>query len=179
MDRRDFLGQFRERLERTIRDSGLSRSAFAESVGMDRSTLSQLLSPSNDRLPRVETLAAIATARQVSVDWLLGLSQKGQLGTDIVREQLSIERDAVSSADARLIRWHTEAIGYKISYVPATLPDMLKTEEVIRYELEHFVTKAPDQAIQAAAARRAHQRRPETDMQCSQPVQAVEAFAHG
>src|SRR3546814_17311244 len=92
---------------------------------MDRSTLSQLLSPSNDRLPRVETLAAIATARQVSVDWLLGLSQKGQLGTDIVREQLSIERDAVSSADARLLRWHTEAIGYKIRYVPATLPDKI------------------------------------------------------
>src|SRR3546814_16615461 len=101
MDRRDFLGQFRERLERTIRDSGLSRSAFAESVGMDRSTLSQLLSPSNDRLPRVETLAAIATARQVSVDWLLGLSQKGQLGTDIRSEERRVGKECGSTCRSR------------------------------------------------------------------------------
>lgn len=179
MDRRDFLDQFRERLERTIRDSRLSRSGFAESVGMDRSTLSQLLSPANDRLPRVETLAAIATARQVSVDWLLGLSQKGQLGTDIVREPPAIERDAASSADARLIRWHTEAIGYKIRYVPSTLPDLLKTDEVFRYELAHFVTKEPDQAIATAAARLAYQRRPETDMEACTAIQTVESFAQG
>ncbi|HET8727402.1 MAG TPA: helix-turn-helix transcriptional regulator [Alphaproteobacteria bacterium] len=179
MDRRDFLAQFRERLERVIGDSGLSRSAFAEAVGMDRSTLSQLLSPSNDRLPRVETLAAIATTRQVSVDWLLGLSQKGQLGTDILREQASIERNAGTSADARLIRWQTEAVGYKIRYVPSTLPDLLKTEEVIRYELEHFATKQPEQEIETAAARLAYQRRPETDMESCNSVQAVEAFARG
>lgn len=179
MDRRNFLDQFRDRLERVIRDSGLSRTAFAEATGMDRSTLSQLLSPANDRLPRVETLAAIATARQVSVDWLLGLSQKGQLGTDIVRETPSIERDAVTSADERLIRWHAEAVGYKIRYVPSTLPDLLKTEAVIRYELEHFVTKEPEQAIATAAARLAYQRRPETDMEACNSVQAIAGFARG
>lgn len=179
MDRRDFLDQFRLRLERVIRVSGLSRSAFAAAVGMDRSTLSQLLSPANDRLPRVETLAAIAAARQVSVDWLLGLSNRGELGTDIVPEQPAIERDAVSAADERLIRWHAEAVGYKIRYVPSTLPDLLKTDEVIRYELEHFVTREPEQEIATAAARLAYQRRPETDMEACTPIQEVEGFARG
>ena len=54
MDRRDFLEQFRERLETVIAESGMSRSAFAAEAGMDRSTLSQLLSAGNDRLPRAE-----------------------------------------------------------------------------------------------------------------------------
>jgi transcriptional regulator with XRE-family HTH domain len=179
MDRREFLSQFRERLQQVIGASDMSRSAFAQSVGMDRSTLSQLLSPANDRLPRVDTLAAIAAARQVSIDWLLGLSQTGHLGADIMREQLSIERDALSAADARLIRWHTEAIGYKIRYVPSTLPDLLKSEDVIRYELAHFATTSPEQAIETAAARLAYQRRPETDMEACNSLQELEGFARG
>lgn len=179
MDRRDFLEQFRERLSHVISDSGMTRNAFARSVQMDRSTLSQLLSPSNDRLPRVETLAAIAAQRHVSIDWLLGLSQKGQISADIVREQVSIERDAVTSADARLIAWHAEAVGYKIRYVPSTFPDLLKAPEVIEYELEHFAATRPEQAIELAAARLEYQRRPETDMEACNAFQTLESFARG
>lgn len=179
--RDEMVDRFRQRLESTIADAGLSRSAFARRIGIDRSTLSQLLSPENDRLPRAETLAAIATAQKVSVDWLIGLaqSQRGHLGADIIREQMSIERDALSPADARLIAWHAEAIGYKIRYVPLILPDLLKDAEVIRYELEQSAASTPEQAIETAAARLAYQRRPETDMEACSPVQAVEGFARG
>lgn len=179
MDRRDFLDQFRDRLAQVIAESGLSRSAFARSVRMDRSTLSQLLSSSNDRLPRVETLAAIGAAHQASIDWLLGLSQHGHLGADIMPEDLSVERHALSDADESLIGWHTEAVGYKIRYVPATLPDILKSEEIIRFELDHFAAKRPEQLIETAAARLDYQRRPETDMEACNSVQAVEGFARG
>jgi transcriptional regulator with XRE-family HTH domain len=179
LDRRDFLESFRERLKLVIDDSGLSQSAFATSVGMDRSTLSQLLSPANDRLPRVETLAAVAAARQVSVDWLIGLSQQGRLSADILRERMAIERDALSASDERLIAWHTEAIGYKIRYVPSTLPDLLKNTEVIRFEQERFTASRPEQRIETAAARLAYQRRPETDMEACNSVQAVEGFVRG
>ena len=179
LDRRDFLDRFRERLESIIDDSGLTRSGFARSVGIDRSTLSQLLSPSNDRLPRVESLVAIASARRVSLDWLLGLSEEGHLGADIMREQMSIERNALSLADERLINWHREAIGYKIRYVPSTLPDLLKTETVIRFELAHFIASRPEQRIETAAVRLAIQRRPETDMESCTSVQAVRGFARG
>ena len=179
MDRREALDRFRERLDQVIRASGLSRSAFARAVDMDRSTLSQLLSPGNDRLPRVETLAAIAAARQVSMDWLLGLTQNGQLGADVMREQPVIERDALSPVDERLLAWQTEAIGYKIRYVPQTLPDLLKLPEVIRCELADFDVLSPQQGIEAAAAQLAYQRRPETDMEACTSVQAVEGFARG
>ena len=179
MDRREFLELFRERLEAVIATSGLSRSAFARNVGMDRSTLSQLLSPANDRLPRVETLAAIAAAQQISIDWLMGLSQSGNIGADILRQQLSIERGAVSPTDERLMRWHTEAIGYKIRYVPTTLPDLLKTEEVIHYELDQFTSTTPEQEIRSAAERLEYQRRPETDMEACTPIHVLREIANG
>lgn len=179
MDRRDFLDQFRVRFQQVIADSGLSRGAFAHAVGMDRSTLSQLLSPANDRLPRVETLAAIAAARQVSVDWLLGLSQQGHLGADIVPQGPSIERGSATMTAERLRDWHTEAIGYKIRYVPSTLPDLLKTKRVIDYELKSFAGTSPAEGLQAAEDRLAYQRRPETDMEACTSLQMVEGFARG
>lgn len=46
----------------------LSRAAFARKIDVDRSTLSQILSGATDRLPRVETLEAIARSEQVSLD---------------------------------------------------------------------------------------------------------------
>lgn len=179
MDRRDFLEQFRERLQTVIGESGLSRSAFAAAAGMDRSTLSQLLSAGNDRLPRVETLAAIAARWQVSVDWLLGLSQRGSLGADIVQEQISIRAGSLSDADTMLMEWQRDATGYKIRYVPSSLPDLLRTEEVARYELGHFASTRPEQAMETAAVRLAYQRRPETDMEACNTVQSVNAFARG
>lgn len=146
---------------------------------MDRSTLSQLLSASNDRLPRVETLASIAARWQVSIDWLLGLSQQGNLGADIMEEQISIRRDALSAADEMLVEWQKEAIGYKIRYVPSSLPDLLRTEDVARYELGYFATARPEQAIEKAAVRLAYQRRPETDMEACSSLQSISGFARG
>ena len=68
MDRQKTVESFRARVLELIDRSNESRSAFASRVGMDRSTLSQLLSTDNDRLPRAERLVAIARAEQVSCD---------------------------------------------------------------------------------------------------------------
>jgi transcriptional regulator with XRE-family HTH domain len=179
MDRRKTVEAFRERLGEVIERSGLSRMAFAARVGLDRSTLSQLLSSGNERLPRAETIAAIAAREQVSVDWLLGLSQEGQLGADIVAPALEIESGAASPADERLARWHAEAAGYKIRYVPTILPDLLKTEEVIRYEYQDYGAKVPKARIEQAEERLAYSRLPETDMEVCSSLQSVEGFARG
>jgi len=179
MDRRKTVEAFRERLSEVIERSGLSRMAFSARVGLDRSTLSQLLSPSNERLPRAETIAAIAGREQVSVDWLLGLSQEGQIGADIMAPVLEIEAGAASPADERLARWHAEAAGYKIRYVPTTLPDLLKTEEVIRYEFQEYGARVPKARIEQAEARLAYSRLPETDMEACSSFQALEDFARG
>jgi transcriptional regulator with XRE-family HTH domain len=179
VDRRKTVEAFRERLGEVIERAGLSRMAFAARVGLDRSTLSQLLSPGNERLPRAETIAAIAAREQVSVDWLLGLSQEGQIGADIIAPALEIEPGAASPADERLARWHAEAVGYKIRYVPAILPDLLKTDEVIRYEYREYGARVPKARIEQAHDRLAYSRLPETDMEVCSSIQSVEAFAFG
>ena len=63
VDRRALLGTFRERLVQVIDRSGMTRGQFATQNALDRSTLSQLLSDTNRRLPRVETLAEVATTQ--------------------------------------------------------------------------------------------------------------------
>jgi transcriptional regulator with XRE-family HTH domain len=179
MDRRDTVRIFRQRLAEVIARSGTSRAAFAQRVGIDRSTLAQVLSENHDRLPRAETLAAIAADQQVSADWLLGLSQEGPLAPAIIDQPMTIEPGGLSPADERLTRWHAEAAGYKVRYVPSTLPDLLKTEELIRYEYRDHARPVPESRIEAAHARLENQRRPETDMEVCSSVQGVESFARG
>ena len=181
VDRREIVEVFRERLGEVIDRSGLSRSAFAGEIGHDRSTLSQLLSPEHVRLPRAETIAAIAEHAQVSVDWLLGLSQEGQLGADMLPQALELEIEAGGSslADERLKRWHSEAAGYKIRYVPSSLPDLLKSEAVIRYEFQMQDSRMPKVRIEEAERRLAYSRRPETDMEVCSSVQSRARVAPG
>ena len=170
MDRREIVEVFRQRLEEVIRRSGVSRSAFAGQVGLDRSTLSQLLASDPARLPRAETIASIARRAQVSVDWLLGLSQEGQLSTDMVSQAPEIEFGGDTPADESLRRWHVEAAGYKIRYVPTSLPDLLKTETVIRYEYGREDSRVPKARIKEAERRLEYSRRPETDLEACGPT---------
>ena len=177
--RNETVETFRERLDEMIRRSGLRRSAFARRIGIDRSTLTQLLAPENDRLPRAETIAAMAADQQVSVDWLLGLSQEGPLSADLMPQPLEIEVGGDGHQDERLQRWHAEAAGYKIRYVPASLPDLLKSESVIRYEYREQGPGVPQARLEEAGARLAYLRRPETDMEVCSTLQSVEDFARG
>lgn len=179
MDREEVVALFRERLQETIEAAGESRAAFAERAGLDRSTLSQLLSPENKRLPRSETLLNIARTTQLSVDWLLGLSQTQQLAAEFVGEAPEIAPGAASPLDERLRRWHADAIGYKIRYVPSTLPDLLKTDTVIQYEFEGFGDRITDMQRDEAEARLAYSRKPETDIESVSSFQSISAFAKG
>ena len=178
-ERRQVLDTFRERLHEVLARSGMSRGEFAAAAHMDRSTLSQLMSPGNRRLPRVETLTEIAGAQQVSIDWLLGLTHTGPMQAEMMQEQTSFAHDARSPNDERLIAWFAEAQGYKIRYVPSTLPDLLKADATIRHELAHYVASSPEQMIDTAAARLAWTRGPGSDLECCNSVQAVESFARG
>src|SRR5580698_125125 len=181
MRRQDTVAVFRERFLVVIARSGLNRSAFAAKTGIDRSTLSQLLSTDNDRLPRAETLAAIAESERVSVDWLIGLSQEGRVGADILRQSVEVERDADGSdtADVLLERWHAEAAGYKVRYVPTTLPDLLKTDRIIRYEYRRFAAVDAAESKKHALAKLDLQRRSGSEMEACNSVQAIEGFARG
>ena len=158
---------------------GLNRSALARRIGKDRSTLSQLLSPAHDRLPRTETVAALAAALQVSLDWLLGLSGEAKLGADILHESMHVTPSPASPIDEGLARWRAEALGYKIRYVPTTLPDLVKTDDVIEHEYRDFATRDADRVIAESQGKLAYSRLPETDMEVCMPVQDIEGFARG
>jgi len=177
-DKRELGPIFRERLQQLLQRTGESRAAFAASVGLDRSALTQLLSGNSVRLPRAETLRRIAERYSVSLDWLLGLSQDETLAAEM-RPVLEIAAAPASGEDTLLERWHKEAIGYKIRYVPAQIPDFLRTPAVIRYEYSGGASPNPALQLREAEFRLDYNRQPETDMEVCMPRQRLELLAEG
>jgi transcriptional regulator with XRE-family HTH domain len=178
-DRRTILPLFQQRLRQLLARSALSQTDFALAAGIDRSTLSQLLAAGADRLPRVESIAAIAKVGNTSLDWLLGLSQGDRPDGGIGAETLQIERDAPSPLDERLLQWHREATGYRIRHIPTSFPDLLKTDAVIEDEYGHHVTIEPRRRIEITQSRLEYLRQPETEIECCTALQTLEAFARG
>lgn len=177
--RGDTVGLFRQRLAAVMARAGLSPAAFARRAGIDRSTLSQLMVDDAPRLPRAETLIALAQAAHVSVDWLLGLSQREEVGAEIIEAMLQIETPDHLPADDHFMRWLNEAEGYRIRTVPVALPDFLKTEAVLRLEYAGaFATAAPAR-LDAVRARLDFMRKPEHDVEVCVALQALWALAAG
>lgn len=169
---------FQDRLQQVISHSGLNRSAFASSIRVDRSTLSQLLAADNVRLPRADTVASIAEVHQVSIDWLLGLTQEGTMGADILPEALQVDEYSTDIFDKNL-EWHREACGYKIRYVPTTLPDLLKTEAVAEHEFDRYGAGKVDQTVRDNHLLLLQQRHPGSELETCMPLQHLESFAEG
>ena len=178
MQKSETVGVFRRRLADLIARAGQSRAKFAERAGLDRSTLSQLLSEENVRLPRAETIARIAGRNGASVDWLLGLSEAQGSAAGIV-SQPTVAEGADDPASEHLARWLAEARGAKIRYVPSALPDQLKTEAVIAYENAKY-SLAEAAALSAASRRRIeHMRSAASEIEVCSPRQSLESFARG
>jgi transcriptional regulator with XRE-family HTH domain len=177
MDKRDLSAIFRERLKLLLARSELNQSAFAAAVGIDRSALSQLLSGASTRLPRAETLLNVAAGFKVSLDWLLGLSQDEGV-TGEIRESLEIEEAAGGFDRTLLARWHAEAAGTKIRYVPAGIPDLLRGEALVDYEAG-IANKSRQAQAGETQYRIDYNRRPETDMEICMPRHTLEIFARG
>ncbi|MFT5218124.1 MAG: transcriptional regulator with XRE-family HTH domain [Planctomycetota bacterium] len=169
---------FQQRLQRVIDASGLNRSAFSTSIKVDRSTLSQLLSPDNVRLPRADTIASIAEVHQVSIDWLLGLTQQGSMGANIMPEAAQVDDYSTLIFDKNL-EWHREASGYKVRYVPTTLPDLLKTEAVAEYEFNRYGSGKVDQSVRDNQLLLLQQRHPGSELETCMSMQTLETFARG
>ncbi len=178
MHKREIVTLFQRRLKELIAGSGESRSRFAERSGLDRSTLSQLLSEANVRLPRTETIARIAARHGASVDWLLGLSEVPHVTADIVT-QPAVEAGADDPASEHLKRWHEEARGTKVRYVPSSLPDQVKTEAIIAYE-NSKLSLADAEAMSAAVRERiGHVRQSASEIEVCTTRQSLENFARG
>ena len=178
IDKRELAALFRDRLGRLLARRGEAPARFADRVGLDRSALSQFMDPASTRMPRSEALADIARSEGVTTDWLLGLTQAEIEGTAIT-PALEIEQSANGRGETLIAAWHREAIGYKIRYVPATIPDLLRTDAVIDYEFSRSEPVKP--AIKADQQREqlAYSRRPETDIEVCLPLQTIEHLETG
>ena len=176
--KRDVAEAFRERMAVLIARKGNSLAAFAREVGLDRSALSQFLAPGSTRLPRAETLAAIARTCGVSLDWLLGLIASEEAAASNVPMLEMVETMGIGDNEL-LTQWHREATGYKIRYVPATLPDLLRTPEVAAHEFASYASAAREAREEHAREQLTYSRRPETDMEVCMPLQTLETFAAG
>ncbi|USG61712.1 helix-turn-helix domain-containing protein [Sneathiella marina] len=177
-DKRDVAEIFRDRMALLLARKGFNLSQFAVSVGIDRSALSQFLAPGSTRLPRAETLCAIARTYGVSVDWLMGLIANDETDSEAV-PMLEVERMAETSASDKLAEWHLEAVGYKIRYVPSTLPDLLRTEGLSKFEFGDYSIRERKARDQQTHDQLVYSRRPETDIEVCMPFQTIEQVAKG
>jgi transcriptional regulator with XRE-family HTH domain len=177
MDKRDVSALFRERLKALLARSNLNQSAFAASIDVDRSALSQILSGATTRLPRAETLMTIAAEHRVSLDWLLGLSQDEAV-TGEIRDMMEIEEGVSGYGESFMARWYAESTGLKVRYVPAGIPDLMRTSALVDYEagISH---RDPEAQASEARDRIDYNRRPETDMEACMPRHTLEIFARG
>ncbi|MCB2150913.1 MAG: transcriptional regulator, partial [Rhodobacteraceae bacterium] len=79
--------------------------------------------------------------------------------------------------DETIFGWHQEAAGYKVRHVPATLPDMFKTREMLRWEYEPQLGRSADQAIGASEDRLEWIRGAQSDYEIALPLHELRAFA--
>ncbi len=176
-DKRDRAALFRARLGQAVVTAGTTQSALARAVGVNRSTISQILSGAETRLPNAQLAAECAAALGVSADWLLGLSERPERAADLLAASMLMTAAPRALIDEQIFAWHREAAGYKIRHVPATLPDMLKTQAVLRWEYEPHLGITVDQAIGATEDRLEWMRSAGSDYEVAMPIHEIEAFA--
>lgn len=162
-----------------MRDTGQTQSGLAREIGVDRSTISQLLGGDGARLPNAQVVGACASALGVSADWLLSLSDRPESAADLLSNSLSLTEAPRALVDERIFGWHQEAAGYKIRHVPAALPDMLKTRAVLEWEYAPHLGRTADQAIGASEDRLEWMRGAQSDYEIALPQYELQSFAHG
>lgn len=160
-------------------DKGVNKSALARAAGVDRSTVGQLLKGDAPRLPNAQLAADMAAALGVSLDWLLGLTNRPELAGDILAAAMGVSPAERDAADAQIMEWHQTAIGSKIRHVPSTLPEMLKTPALLRWEYADSPEDTVRQITGTAQSYFDWVRMGEADYEIALPLQELNACAEG
>ena len=177
IDKRLRAQQFRARLTQAMERQGTSQSALARAIGVDRSTISQLLTGAGARLPNAQVVGECAAALGVSADWLLSLSERPESVADLLAASLTLTEAPRALVDEQIFGWHKEAAGYKIRHVPAALPDMLKTRAILEWEYAPHLGRTAAQAIGASEDRLAWMRQAQSDYEIALPTHELACFA--
>lgn len=176
VDKRDRALLFRPRLAQAMADRKFSQSAMARAVGVDRSTISALLSDGT-RLPNAQLAADCAMALGVSCDWLLGLTDRPEPIAELLAASVMLTEAPRALFDDDMIRWHREAAGFKIRHVPASLPDMLKIPALVEWEYRANLGLSADQAIAAFHDQLQWMRGARSDYEIAMPLHEISCFA--
>lgn len=177
-DKRDRSDLFRMRLSDAMTLNGTTQSSLARATGVDRSTISQLMKSDDARLPNAQLVAEAARHLGVSTDWLLGLTDRPELASDLLATAMEITEAPRALVDEQIFAWHREAEGYKIRHVPAGLPDMLKTHDMLRWEYAPHLGRSTEQAIGASEDRLNWMRDARSDYEIALPIHDLRAFAN-
>jgi transcriptional regulator with XRE-family HTH domain len=177
IDKRDRAALFRRRLAEAMAARGTSQAALARTIGVDRSTVSQLLGQEGPRMPNAQVAAEAAAALGVSADWLLGLTDRRERAADLLAASMTLTEAPRALVEETIFAWHREAEGYKIRHVPATLPDMLKTREVLTWEYTPELGRSTEQAIGASEDRLTWMRSARSDYEIALPLHELDSFA--
>ena len=169
---------FRARLATAMVEKSFNQSSLARAIHVDRSTVSQLLVAGGTRLPNAQVVGECATALGVSADWLLGLTERPERTADILAASMTATKAPRALIDEQIFAWHQEAAGYKIRHVPASLPDMLKTRDMLVWEYTPHLGRSAEQAIGASQDRLNWMRTSRSDYEIAMPVHDLRAFAH-
>jgi transcriptional regulator with XRE-family HTH domain len=178
-DKRLRADLFRLRLTAALNERGSNQSALARAVGVDRSTISQLLKGQGARLPNAQVVGECARALGVSADWLLGLTDRPETAADILATSMSLTEAPRALVDEQIFQWHKEAAGYKIRHVPAGLSDMLKTREMLEWEYTPHLGRSTQQAIGASEDRLEWMRGTQSDYEIAMPLSEIRSLVRG
>ena len=178
-DKRDRAVIFRRRLARAMEERGENQSSLARQVGVDRSTVSQILAPNQIRLPNAQVVAECAAALGVSGDWLLGLSDFPEQASDLLASSIQMAQAPRAPVDEEVMALHREAAGYKLRHVPATLPDALKTHDMLRWEYAPHLGRTIEQAINARDDRLDWMRASRSDFEFAMPLYEIASLVKG
>ncbi|MEO0989510.1 MAG: helix-turn-helix transcriptional regulator, partial [Pseudomonadota bacterium] len=177
-DKRDRSDLFRTRLSEAMMSDGTTQAALARQIGVDRSTISQILNTEGTRLPNAQVVAECAAALGVSADWLLGLTDRPERAAELMAASLLMTEAPRALVDEHIIAWHHEATGYKVRHVPATLPDMLKTPEMLEWEYAPHLGRTTAQAIATAHDQFDWMRQGHSDYEIALPWYELESMAN-
>ncbi|MAY85180.1 MAG: transcriptional regulator [Pseudooceanicola sp.] len=176
--KRDTVALFRARLTQLFERRQQSKSAFAKRCGLDRSALSQFMNPANLRLPRAESIQKIAQAEGVSIDWLLGMNANADLAEN-PPSLLMVDKHRIGATNSPIATWYREAAGYKVRYVPTSLPNLLRSDEICEFEFRDATTTEKSDHLRHSEYQIAHIREGATDLETILPIQNLLNLAHG
>jgi transcriptional regulator with XRE-family HTH domain len=179
IDKRARALLFRTRLQEAMSTQNATQSGLARAIGVDRSTVSQLMTGDGARLPNAQIVAGCATALGVSADWLLGLTARPELAADLIAASFEVTKAPRALVDEQIFAWHQEAEGYKIRHVPAGLPDMMKSPDLLRWEYGPQLGRSTEQAIGASEDRLRWMRAAKSDYEVALPIYELTSFASG